>query len=69
MVIRLPAEKQLAYFIEHHGLSTENWNRAQQEDGETLSDVNSGDAYRSLREQGKIDENTVTLQLNADGAK
>ena len=69
MVIRMPITKQLEYFIEHHGLSDEDWNRTMQEDGQTLSDVNSGDAYRSLREQGKIDKDTVTLQLNADGAK
>ena len=33
------------------------------------SDVNSVDVYKTVREQGKIDENTVTLQLNAEGAK
>jgi hypothetical protein len=31
-------------------------------------DVNTGDIYRKLREEDKIDENTVTGQINLDGA-
>jgi hypothetical protein len=33
-----------------------------------FGDVNTGDVYRKLREEGKIDENTVTGQINLDGA-
>jgi hypothetical protein len=63
----MPIEKQLQYFLQHHSLSSDTNN--QQEDGDTLSDVDSGDGYKALRDQGKIDSYTVTLQINADGAK
>lgn len=67
IIIEMPIEKQLKYFLEHHGLSSDT--NTQQEDGDTLSDVNSGDGYKLLRDQGKIDSFTMTLQINADGAK
>ena len=35
MVIRMLITKQLEYFIEHHELSDEDWNRTMQEDGQT----------------------------------
>lgn len=63
-VLRLPIEKQLAFFIEHHGL-TSVWDVNQ----EVRNDLNSGSAYRELREKGLIDRNTVTLQINTDGAQ
>lgn len=63
----MPIEKQLQYFLQHHSLSSDTNN--QQEDGDTLSDVDSGDGYKALRDQGKIDSYTVTLQINAGGAK
>lgn len=65
-VLLLPIEKQLIYFIEHHGLSSNKWNNI---DPNIRSDVNSGDGYRNLRERGLIDEYTITVQLNTDGAQ
>lgn len=65
-IMRLPIEKQLVYFIEHHGLSMAgNWNA----DPNKRGDVNTKGCYRALRETGAIDDNTVTLQLNTDGAQ
>jgi len=64
----MPIEKQLKYFLEHHGLPSDTSNQ-QQDDSDYLSDVNSGDGYKSLRNKGKIDSFTMTLQINADGAK
>ncbi len=63
-VLFLPIEKQLKYFIEHHGLEE----KISDTDPNYRGDVNTGDIYRKLREEGKIDENTVTRQVNLDGA-
>ena len=65
MVIQLPIVKQLEYFLEHHGLD----DSVTEVDANYRSDVNSGGCYRKLREEGKIDERTITLQVNADGAR
>lgn len=65
MVVELPIGKQLEYFIEHHGLD----HTTAEMDPDCRSDVNSGGCYRKLREEGKIDDRTLTLQLNADGAR
>ena len=55
---------KLKYFIEHHGL----YDKISDTDPNSRGDVKTGDIYRKLREEGKIDENTVTGQLNLDGA-
>jgi hypothetical protein len=60
----LPIEKQLKYFIEHHGLD----DKISDTPPNSRGDVNTGDIYRKLREEGKIDKNTVTGQINLDGA-
>ena len=65
-ILHLPIEKQLAYFIEHHGLDTINI--VQTEDLNYRSDVNTGNIYMAKRRQNGISENTITLQLNMDGA-
>lgn len=65
-ILHLPIEKQLAYFIEHHGLDTTNI--VQTEDLNYRSDVNTGNIYMAKRRQNGISENTITLQLNMDGA-
>ncbi|KAK4009278.1 hypothetical protein OUZ56_018394 [Daphnia magna] len=63
-VLVLPIEKQVRYFIEHHGLE----DQMRDEDPNYRGDVNSGDMYRKLRREKMIDENTITVQLNLDGA-
>lgn len=64
-VLVLPIQKQVQYFIEHHGLDDHIWNA----DPNYRGDVNSGNVYRKLREENKIDDNTITVQLNLDGAR
>ena len=63
-VLRLPIEKQLVHFIRHGGLA-----KPQNEDPNYRGDVTSGGLYRKLKEGGIIDEHTITLQLNTDGAE
>ncbi len=63
-VLTLPIEKQLIYFVEHHGLNMERVS-----DPAYRGDVHSGASYRKLLESGLIDDDTITLQLNTDGAE
>lgn len=66
-ILRLPIEQQLVYFVTHHGLaSPSEWNSV---DPEIRSDVNSGGLYRDMCAQGLIDDSTITLQINTDGAR
>lgn len=60
--MRMPIEKQIKYFIEHHGVLHENW------DLNLRGGVQSGSCYRELREQGLIDDKTITVTWNTDGA-
>jgi len=63
-VLRLPIEKQLIHFIQHGGLS-----KARNEDPDFRGDITSGGLYQKLKDDGVIDEFTVTIQLNTDGAE
>ena len=63
-VLFLPIGKQVKYFIEHHGLK----DHIEEADPNFRGDVNTGNVYRKLREDNQIDENTITLQVNLDGA-
>ncbi len=63
-VIRLPIEKQLIHFIQHGGLAT-----ISEEDPNYRGDITTGGLYRKLKIAGVIDERTVTIQLNTDGAE
>ncbi len=63
-VLQLPIEEQLVYFNKHRGLT-----KAVPCDPNVRSDVYSGELYGKLRTEGKIDDFTITLQANADGAK
>lgn len=63
-IIRLPIAKQLAHFIRHNGL-TQNMSI----DENFRGDITTGGCYQKMRENGMIDERTVTLQLNTDGAE
>lgn len=64
-ILRMPIDKQISYFIEHHGISSENGNT----NPDVRGDVNTGGCYKNLREEGLIDDHTITLQLNTDGAQ
>ena len=63
-VIRLPIEKQLIHFIQHGRLST-----ISREDPKYRGDITSGELYQKLKTDGVIDDYTVTIQLNTDGAE
>lgn len=63
-VLTIPIEKQLVFFIEQHGLVT-----SRDFDPNYRGDVHSGSCYRTLRETGEVDDSTITLQLNTDGAE
>lgn len=63
-IVRLPIATQIEHFIRHYGLPTD-WN----EDPNYRGDINTGDCYRKLREDGLIDGHTITIQLNTDGAE
>lgn len=63
-VLTLPIEKQLIYFVEQHGLSS-----SRDYDPNYRGDVHTGSCYQELRIKGEIDDDTVTLQLNTDGAE
>ncbi len=57
-------EKQLINFVKRHGLDTSEMDPLNTVRG----DVNTGTYYREIRENGLIDDCTITLQLNGDGA-
>ncbi|KAI9553805.1 hypothetical protein GHT06_019073 [Daphnia sinensis] len=61
-VLRMPIEKQIRYFIERYAVSHENW------DPNFRGGVQSGGCYRELTDQGLIDEKTITVMWNTDGA-
>ena len=63
-IVKLPVAKQIEHFFRHHRINPE-WNP----DPDIRGDVNTGGCYRQLREEGLIDERTITLQLNTDGAE
>ena len=56
-------KKKLVYFFKHHGIS-----KPAPYDSNVRDDVHSGELYGKLRTEGKIDDLTITLQANADGA-
>ena len=62
-ILRMPIEKQLAYFIQNHGIKHQQW------DSTFRNDIQSGGCYKRLKEAGHIDENTVTVVWNTDGAQ
>jgi len=63
-VLKLPIAKQIVYFIRNVGLSSER-----DDDPRFRGDITTGECYRKLHEQGVIDNHTITLQLNTDGAE
>lgn len=63
-ILRLPIKQQIAYFLQHHGLRD-----SLRSDPALRGDVSLGGCYLKLRNQGIIDDFTVTMQLNTDGAE
>jgi hypothetical protein len=63
-VIKMTVEKQFKYFIERYGLD----GFAERPDPDIRGDVNTGSYFRELRDNELINDRTITLQLNGDGA-
>jgi hypothetical protein len=59
----LPIDDQLKFFVENYGI------RDYQEDPRFIGDVQSGYMYKKYLNAGFIDNRTITLQLNTDGAQ
>ena len=62
----LPIEEQIRYFIRHHGIKRETTNLLSQD---MKGDVYTGKRYQQYIEDGLIDENTITIQINTDGSQ
>lgn len=63
VILQMPVEKQLEQFVERHGMFS-----SADPDPNIRGDVNTGTYFREMRENGLIDDKTITLQLNCDGA-
>lgn len=63
----LPIDEQICYFIRHHGIKR---NPSTATDNQAMKgDVCTGDRYQKYVDDGLIDECTITLQINTDGAQ
>lgn len=62
----LPVEEQVRFFLRHHGIK-----KIPQEtlDQDRKGDVFTGDRYKQYVKDGLINERTVTMQINTDGAQ
>ena len=64
-ILTLSIEKQLEFFINHHGMPEPgSWNP----DPNYRGDVGTGDCYRKLRDQGLLNDDWITFTVNLDGA-
>ena len=63
-ILMLPVEKQIEFFINHYDLPDD----LEEQDPNYRGDVNTGGVYRKLRDEGLVTKNTITVQLNLDGA-
>lgn len=62
----LPVDEQLKFFIRHHGIKKAN---ASDDADDWKGDVCTGDRYKQYVKDGIINEQTVTMQINTDGAQ
>ncbi len=62
----LPVNEQLKFFLRHHGIKQPNESR---DTDDSKGDVFKGDRYKQYVKDGFINERTVTLQINRDGAQ
>ena len=63
-ILTVSLERQVRYFIEHHGLV-----EPKESNENVCGDIHLGDYYKEYKSRGLINERTITLQLNADGAQ
>ena len=62
----LPVEEQVKFFLRHHGIKRNS--ASPPDDQDRKGDVYTGDRYKQYVKEGLINERTVTLQVNTDGA-
>lgn len=69
--ILLPVEEHLKFFIEHYlqNSSLASKPAASVEYPEVIGDICTGAGYQEYKSNGLIDDYTVTIQLNTDGAQ
>lgn len=66
-ILQLPIDKQIVYFIERY---LGPWNRRPNPDEDGFrGDVHTLSCYNKLVDDGKINNKTITMQLNTDGAQ
>lgn len=63
----LPIEDQVKFFLRHHGIKKIDEGALDTEDRK--GDVFTGDRYKQYVKDGLISEQTVTMQINTDGAQ
>ena len=63
----LPIDEQVKFFIRHHGIKKTQ--QPNHDNGNRKGDVFSGDRYKQYVKDGLIDDKTITLQINTDGAQ
>lgn len=64
--ILLPIEDQVKFFVKHHGIKKNNIDVDQ---SNMKGDVYTGNRYNKYVEEKPINEHTITIQLNIDGAQ
>lgn len=62
-IFRMPFEKKLKYFVQHHGMKHQKW------DSYFRGDIQSGGIYKILEDDGRIDDKTISVVWNKDGAQ
>lgn len=64
----LPIDEQITFYLRYHGIQRKH-SSASPDNDETKGDVFTGDRYKQYVMDGLIDDHTVTLQINTDGAQ
>ncbi|KZS00647.1 Uncharacterized protein APZ42_002980, partial [Daphnia magna] len=64
----LPIDEQIKFYLRYHGIQRKH-SSASPDNDETKGDVFTGDRYKQYVMDGLIDDHTVTLQINTDGAQ
>ena len=63
----LPIDEQVKFFLRHHGIKKTN--PASPGDEDRKGDVFTGDRYKQYVKDGLINDETITMQINTDGAQ
>lgn len=63
----LPVEEQVKFFLRYHGIKNKNTVINDYEDRK--GDVFTGDSYKPYVKDGLINDHTITMPINTDGAQ